>query len=116
MLYNTSTNAIYQVNPICYHVHHTGSIFRTESKEYLSPNIKPGSTFGKKGIVMNIHFLLCGSCFWCASQSNNCNTRDMITECPSCNDTRVESLPISHDEVYRFGYNPKRGVTLEFSN
>jgi hypothetical protein len=40
----------------------------------------------------------------------------MITECPSCNATRVESLPISHDEVYRFGYDPKRGVTLEFSN
>ena len=35
---------------------------------------------------------------------------------PSCNATRVESLPISHDEVYRFGYDPKRGVTLEFSN
>ena len=51
-----------------------------------------------------------------ASQSNNCITSDMITECPSCNATRVESLPISHDEVYRFGYDPKRGVTLEFSN
>jgi hypothetical protein len=70
----------------------------------------------KKGIVKNIQFLLCGSCFWCASQSNNCNTSDMITECPSCNATRVESLPISHDEVYRFGYDPNRGVTLEFSN
>ena len=33
------------------------AIFQTKSKEYLSPNIKPGSTFGKKGIVKNIHFL-----------------------------------------------------------
>jgi hypothetical protein len=91
------------------------AIFRTKSKEYLSPNVKPGLTFGKKGIVENIHFLLCGSCFWCASQSNNCNTSDMITECPSCNGIKVESLPISHDEVYKFNYDPKRGVTLEFS-
>jgi hypothetical protein len=91
------------------------AIFRTKSKDYLSPNVKPGLTFGKKGIVKNIHFLLCGSCFWCASQSNNCNTCDMITECPSCNGTEVESLPISHDEVYKFNYDPKRGVTLEFS-
>jgi hypothetical protein len=27
----------------------------------------------------------------------------------------VESIPISYDEVYKFDYNPKRGVTLEFS-
>lgn len=91
------------------------AIFRAKSKEYLSPNVKPGLTFGKKGIVENIHFLLCKSCFWCASQFDNCDTRHMITECPSCNGTDVESLPISHDEVYKFDYDPKRGVTLEFS-
>lgn len=91
------------------------AIFRTKSKDYLSPNVKPGLTFGEKGIGENIHFLICGSCFWCASQNNNCDTSHMISECPSCNGTEVESLPIAHEEVYKFNYNPKGGVTLEFS-
>ena len=39
----------------------------------------------------------------------------MISECPSCNSVRLESMPISEKEVYQFDYHPKRGVTLEFS-
>jgi hypothetical protein len=39
----------------------------------------------------------------------------MITECPCCNSVRLESIPISEKEVYRFDYHPKRGITLEFS-
>jgi hypothetical protein len=93
------------------------AIFRTKSKDYppLSPNVKPGVTFGRNGIFENINFLLCESCFWCASQSNNCNLDDMIIGCPSCNSNRVESMPISHDEIYRFDHDPKHGVSLEFS-
>ena len=77
-----------------------------------------------------IHFLICESCFWCASllRSNNNNNNyitagtatnnnyNIITKhCPSCSNNRVESIPISYNEVYKFDYNPKRGVTLEFS-
>jgi hypothetical protein len=67
-----------------------------------------------------IHFLICESCFWCASllrsNDNNNNNNTTITKyCPSCNNNRVESIPISYNEVYKFDYNPKRGVTLEFS-
>jgi hypothetical protein len=39
----------------------------------------------------------------------------MITECVSCNSVKVESMPLSEKEAYRFDYHPKRGVTLEFS-
>jgi hypothetical protein len=91
------------------------AIFRTKSQDYLSPNVKPGVSFGKKGIVENIHFLICGSCFWCASQSDNCNTHYMIKECPSCKSSRIESMPISQDEIYSFDTDTKRGVTLKFS-
>ena len=84
--------------------------------DFSFSNIKPDIISKEIEVSDKINFLLCESCFWCASQSNNCNTSDMITECPSCNATRVESLPISHNEVYKFDYDPKRGVTLEFSN
>src|ERR687896_459757 len=71
----------------------------------------------KKEIVNNnkkIHFLLCGSCFWCASHFNNIG--NIIAKCPSCNSAnRVESIPLSYDEVYKFDYDPKCGVVLEFS-
>jgi hypothetical protein len=79
-----------------------------------------------------IHFLICESCFWCASLlgSNNYdndnndaivgsttnNNYNIITKhCPSCSNNRVESIPISYDEAYKLDYNPRRGVTLEFS-
>ena len=39
----------------------------------------------------------------------------MITQCPSCNSVEVESMPIAHNELYKFDYHPKRGVILEFS-
>jgi len=33
---------------------------------------------------------------------------------PSCNDAKVESMPISFDETYKFDYDAGRGVILEF--
>ena len=66
-----------------------------------------------------IHFLICQSCFWCASllrsNDNNNNYNTSTKHCPSCSNKRVESIPISYNEVHKFDYNPKRGVTLEFS-
>jgi hypothetical protein len=79
-------------------------------------NVNPESTLMKKEIVNNkkIQFLICGSCFWCASHFNNIG--DMIAKCPSCNsNNKVESIPVPYDEVYKFDYDPKRGVVLEFS-
>ena len=61
--------------------------------------------------AMSIHFLLCESCFWCASQSSNYNKNNIITECPSCKSNQIESMPISHNEVYNFSYDLIRGVT-----
>jgi hypothetical protein len=68
----------------------------------------------KKAIVNEIHFLLCKSCFWSASYFNIGSVTN--AKCPSCNnDDRLESMPISYDEVYKFDYDQKRGITLEFS-
>ena len=57
------------------------------------------------------HFLLCGSCYWCASYLS---LRGRVETCPSCMNGKVESMPISDNEIYTFCYNAIRGVTLEF--
>jgi hypothetical protein len=87
-----------------------------------------------------IYFLLCESCFWCASRfvvdkkddnnvrghdvgsygdynnngNNNNKDTNSIRKCPVCDKEKVESMPIAIGELYRFDYNLNRGVTLEF--
>jgi Zn finger protein HypA/HybF involved in hydrogenase expression len=77
-----------------------------------------------------IYFLLCESCFWCATRfviekdydSGSCgnanhdtdNNISILSKCPLCNKEKVESMPIANGESYRFDYNAKRGITLEF--
>ena len=60
-----------------------------------------------------IHFLLCNTCYWCAS---DIGSKPKFTKCPSCNSFEVESMPIAKNELYKFDCYPKRGITLEFSN
>jgi hypothetical protein len=60
-----------------------------------------------------IHFLLCNTCYWCAS---DIGSKSKFTKCPSCNSLEVESMPIAKNELYKFDCYAKRGVTLEFSN
>jgi hypothetical protein len=58
------------------------------------------------------NFLICSSCFWCASYLTNVHSFGDI--CPSCKNDKVESMPISFDETYKFNYDSGRGVILEF--
>ena len=58
------------------------------------------------------NFLICRSCFWCASYINKMGS---VLACPSCKDVKIESMPISFDETYRLDYDTKRGITLEFA-
>jgi Zn finger protein HypA/HybF involved in hydrogenase expression len=71
----------------------------------------------KRIITKQRHFLLCESCFWCAS-SIYLVSMDWI--CPVCssnnnNNNKVESIPIQNNEIYKFDYNQRHGVILEFS-
>ena len=54
-----------------------------------------------------IDFLICKTCYWCAS---DIGSKPMFTECPSCNSVEVESMPIAHKELYKFDYHPKRVI------
>jgi hypothetical protein len=73
-----------------------------------------------------IYFLICQSCFWCASYyitpkmfsrmtkaTKNISAVN-ITKCPSCIEGNIESLPITENEEYKFDYDTKREVILEF--
>jgi hypothetical protein len=73
-------------------------------------NIRP--SFKQHIISSERNFLICRTCFWCASYFNNTHTS--VETCPSCNDAKIESMPISFDETYKFDYDSRRGVILQF--
>lgn len=79
-------------------------ITRAQTEEKKDSNILP--SLKRKDCK---YFLICGSCFWCAS----CFDHSSIEVCPSCLESRVESMPLSN-EICEFQYDGKRGVTLEF--
>jgi hypothetical protein len=58
-------------------------------------------------------FLICNSCFWCAS----CISTDYnYTEhCPTCSSIKMESIPISETEAYQL-HTDLKNVSLEFWN
>jgi hypothetical protein len=41
-------------------------------------------------------------------------TPTAITKCPSCIEGYIESLPITENEEYKFDYDTKHRVILEF--
>jgi hypothetical protein len=70
------------------------------------------------GISDGINFVICQSCFWCASdvstQYHKRNKEKIITKCPFCNSNNIESIPIAENEKYRFNYDTRRGITMMF--
>jgi hypothetical protein len=65
-------------------------------------------------ISKKIDFLLCNSCFWCASYLN---LRSFgVIQCPSCDENTIERMPLHANDVYSFDYNGVTGVVFEFSN
>jgi hypothetical protein len=70
------------------------------------------------GISDRINFVICQSCFWCASdistQYNKMNKEKIIAKCPFCNADNIESTPIAENEKYRFNYDTRRGITMMF--
>jgi hypothetical protein len=90
----------------------------TAYQQQQHPNTNKLSNEKKRTITKQRHFLLCESCFWCAS-SIYLVSMDWI--CPVCssnnnndNNNKVESIPIQNNEIYKFDYNQRHGVILEF--
>jgi hypothetical protein len=75
----------------------------------------------RKRISEEISFLICQSCFWCASYINTITAFTAKrrgdappTKCPICIEGNIESMSINKNEVYKFDYDAKHGVVLEF--
>lgn len=62
-----------------------------------------------------VNFLLCPSCFWCASCLSPQNWQQgEDPKCPSCVEDNIESIPIAENEEYTINHDTKRGFTMEF--
>jgi len=60
------------------------------------------------------YFMICQTCFWCASYTNIMGDMDALPY-KACNHTAIELLPLSNGEHYRFEYTTlQSGVILEF--
>ncbi|MCC2647582.1 MAG: hypothetical protein K0S67_144 [Nitrososphaeraceae archaeon] len=84
-----------------YHHHHTNTNKLSNEK--------------KRIITKQRHFLLCESCFWCASSIYLVSMDWICPVCSNNNNNKVESIPIQNNEIYKFDYNQRHGVILEFS-
>jgi hypothetical protein len=81
----------------------------------LANNNNIAGLIGRKIRISEINFIICQSCFWCASYiSTTLSTPDSITKCPSCIEGNIESIPIARNEDYRYEYDTKRGITMKF--
>src|SRR5215212_11806592 len=76
----------------------------TTTNTAYHPNTDKLSNEKKRIITKQRHFLLCESCFWCAS-SIYLLSMDWI--CPVCNNnnnnysSKIESIPIENNEMYK---------------
>ncbi|MFZ0512397.1 MAG: hypothetical protein WAM14_12380 [Candidatus Nitrosopolaris sp.] len=63
------------------------------------------------------YFMICQTCFWCASYIDIMGNMDELPYkvCPTCNHTAIELLPLSNNEHYSFEYTATRGIVLEFT-
>ena len=77
----------------------------------LSGNIKTTGNF-PNDTNKGVNFLLCSSCFWCASCL--CPDSTSFANYPCCIEGNTESIPLAINGEYRFDYDIKRGVTMEF--
>jgi hypothetical protein len=71
----------------------------------------------EKNNPMEIHsqmyLVLCQTCYWCATFLNI--NRNPIFKCAYCNSIKLDSIPVTDNELCKFHYDPARGVTMEFS-
>jgi hypothetical protein len=68
-----------------------------------------------EGLFSSMNFMICRTCFWCVSAVADSNCK-VINRCPNCNSHLIESIPITSDETYDFGYDAKRGIVLHFAS
>jgi hypothetical protein len=66
----------------------------------------------KKELSKQIQFLLCESCFWCASCLSSKNVS--VAKCPNCYNNKIKWMPISNVDLYKLGYSPNKGDSFAY--
>ncbi|HZD34829.1 MAG TPA: hypothetical protein VE130_06460 [Nitrososphaeraceae archaeon] len=61
-----------------------------------------------------IYFVICNSCYWCASYFIIDEKSSLIPNCNNCKAHDTEIIPISTDESFRIGHSQTRGIEVEF--
>ena len=63
-----------------------------------------------------ISFVICNSCYWCASyfEIDASYHSSSSPACHACNCHDTELMPIFTEESFRIEYNPPRGMEIEF--
>ncbi len=70
--------------------------------------------------IDRIYFVICNSCYWCASYFGIDNLESLsrssshVLDCPICNSHNTELMPIATDESFRIEYSLTRGMEMEF--
>lgn len=66
--------------------------------------------------INHIHFVICNSCFWCASyfSIDNMDTSSQVLRCRLCNSHNTELIPITSNESFRIDYHDTQGMQMEF--
>jgi hypothetical protein len=70
--------------------------------------------------IDNIYFVICNSCYWCASYfgindlGSLSGSSSHVLDCHVCNSHNTELMPISNDESFRIEYSQTRGMEIEF--
>ena len=66
----------------------------------------------KKELCKQIHFLLCESCFWCASYISSKSVS--IAKCPRCYSNKIEWMPIARVDLDKLTCSPKEGDSVAY--
>ena len=68
-------------------------------------------------------FVICDSCHWCATLFVEAISQDTMNDdtfpysfkvCPMCNDNHISPIPLQRNEAYRFFFEDKRGLDIQF--
>jgi hypothetical protein len=78
----------------------------------VNNNDKVSTTSEKDSFYGYACFVLCTSCFWCASDLSG---GSRVQKCHACDIAKIESIPLAPKEQYAFEFEPKRGIVLDFA-
>jgi hypothetical protein len=65
--------------------------------------------------TINLQFVLCDSCFWCATGFKVQVQNIAINVCPMCFNDNLSLIPLGQYESYKKMIEPKLGLEIKFS-